>query len=109
METKYNGHIHRYVAPIFGETIAYISKLINNNNQILWKLQNKIRFDIRSVHLTSKAGPLIFCIPCIISSCMEEVKIGVIYNTLIDSNGGGGGGGVSISVHMHHRQYSFLI
>ena len=27
-------------------------------------------------------------IPCFINSCMEEVKVGVIYNTLLDSNEG---------------------
>ena len=35
METKYNGHIHRYGTPIFGRYVVYISKPINNNNQIL--------------------------------------------------------------------------
>ena len=30
-----------------------------------------------------------FCfIPCFINSCMEEVQVGVIYNTLLDSNEG---------------------
>ena len=28
------------------------------------------------------------CFPCIINSCMEEVYVGVIYNTLLDSNEG---------------------
>ena len=30
-----------------------------------------------------------FCfIPCFINSCVEEVQVGVIYNTLLDSNEG---------------------
>ena len=28
METKYNGHIHRY-----GKIVVYLSKAVNNNNQ----------------------------------------------------------------------------
>ena len=32
METKYNGHIHRYGTPTFGKIVVYISKPINNNN-----------------------------------------------------------------------------
>ena len=35
METKYNGHIHRHGTPVFGKIVVYISKSINNNNQIL--------------------------------------------------------------------------
>ena len=38
METKYNGHIHMNGTPIFGKIVVYVSKPINNNNQILWKL-----------------------------------------------------------------------
>ena len=45
-----------------------------------------------SVLLTSKVGLFWFffvCfIPCFINSCMEEVQVGVIYNTLLDSNEG---------------------
>ena len=42
-----------------------------------------------------------FCsIPCFINSCVEEVQVGVIYNTLLDSN-------ERISVHVHRRQYIF--
>ena len=33
-ETKSNGHIHRYGTSIFGNIAVYVSKLINNNNQI---------------------------------------------------------------------------
>ena len=33
-ETKYNGHIHRYGTPVFGNIVVYVSKPINNNNQI---------------------------------------------------------------------------
>ena len=38
METKYNNHIHRYGTSVFGEIVVNISKSINNNNQIFWKL-----------------------------------------------------------------------
>ena len=30
METKYNGHIHRYGTPLFGKIIVYLSKLIKD-------------------------------------------------------------------------------
>ena len=36
MESKHNGHIHRYETPIVGKIVVYISKLINNN-QIYWR------------------------------------------------------------------------
>ena len=36
LETKYNGHIHRYGTPI--KIVVYISKAINNNNKIFWRL-----------------------------------------------------------------------
>ena len=38
--TKHNGHIHRYGKSIFGNIVVYtyISKPIDNNNQILWRL-----------------------------------------------------------------------
>ena len=32
MDTKYNSHIHRYVASGFGEIVVNISKSIKNNN-----------------------------------------------------------------------------
>ena len=38
METKYNSHIHRYGTSIFGKIVVNISKSINNNNQIFWRL-----------------------------------------------------------------------
>ena len=38
MEIKYNGHIHRYGTPIFGKIVVYISKPINNSDQIFWRL-----------------------------------------------------------------------
>ena len=37
METKHNGHIQRYGTPVFGN-IVYVSKPINNNNQLRWGL-----------------------------------------------------------------------
>ena len=38
METKYNSHIHRNETSIFGKIAVDISKSINNNNQIFWRL-----------------------------------------------------------------------
>ena len=38
METKYNSHIHGYGTSLFGKIAVDISKSINNNNQILWRL-----------------------------------------------------------------------
>ena len=38
METNYNSHIHRYGTSIFGKIVVDISKSINNNNQIFWRL-----------------------------------------------------------------------
>ena len=45
----------------------------------------------------------IFCIPFIIDSCMEEVLVGVIYSTLLDSIEGD----LRPPDHMHRRQYIF--
>ena len=33
MVTKYDGHIHRYGALVFGKLVIYVSKSIDNNNQ----------------------------------------------------------------------------
>ena len=38
METKHNGHIHRYGTPIFGNIVVYVSKPITSNNQLFWRL-----------------------------------------------------------------------
>ena len=38
METRHNGHIHKYKTPLFGNIVVYVSKPINNANQILWRL-----------------------------------------------------------------------
>ena len=38
METKHIDHIHSYGTPIFGNIVVYVSKPINNDNQILWVL-----------------------------------------------------------------------
>ena len=38
METKYNSHIDRYGTSVFGKIVIDISKSINNNNQIFWRL-----------------------------------------------------------------------
>ena len=78
METKYTSHIHRDRTSIFGKIVVNISKSIKNNNQIFRRLSNLIKFHIQGV----------CCITCIINSCMEEVYVGVIYNTQLDSNEG---------------------
>ena len=71
-----------YGTPIFGNIVVYVSKPINNNNKIIWRHLNTVRFDIPSVIFTSKAGLSIFC--CI--PCMEETFVGLIYNKLLDLN-----------------------
>ena len=38
MVTKYDGYIHRYGALVFGKLVIYVSKSIDNNNQIIWRL-----------------------------------------------------------------------
>ena len=54
METKHNSNIHRYGTSVFGKLVVNISKSINNNNQIFWRLLKIIRFDMPSVPLASK-------------------------------------------------------
>ena len=70
METKHNGHIHRYRTPIFGNIVVNVSKPINNNNQILWRLQNIVQFHMPNVLVTSETRLFNFCY---IIFCMEEV------------------------------------
>ena len=38
METKRSGYIHMYGTPIVDDIVVYVSKLINNDSQILWGL-----------------------------------------------------------------------
>ena len=38
MEIKPDGYIHKYGIPIFGNIFVYVSKPINHDYQILWKL-----------------------------------------------------------------------
>ena len=38
IETKQNGHIHRYGKLIFGKIVVYVSEPTNNNDQTLWRL-----------------------------------------------------------------------
>ena len=38
METKHNSLIHKYGILIFGEIVVYVSKPINNDNQLIWRL-----------------------------------------------------------------------
>ena len=37
--TKHNGRIQRYVASIFGDIIIKVSKSINKEKQVFWRLQ----------------------------------------------------------------------
>ena len=36
VEIKHNSHIHRYGTPIFGNIVVYVSKPIDNDNQIIY-------------------------------------------------------------------------
>ena len=43
--------------PTLGNIVVYVSKPINNNNQILWRLWNIISFDMPSVfYIESKTS-----------------------------------------------------
>ena len=44
--TKYNGRIQRYGASIFGDIIIKVSKSINKEKQVFWRLQYIARFDV---------------------------------------------------------------
>ena len=68
METKPNGHIHRYETSISGNIVVYVSKPINDNRQILSRLLDST-CQVPSLHRKQD----FCCIPCIINSCMEEV------------------------------------
>ena len=46
MDTKHNGHIHRYETHTFGNIVINVSKPINNNSPILWRLWHIVRFDM---------------------------------------------------------------
>ena len=37
VQTKHNGNFHRHGTPIFGNSVVYVSKAINDD-KILWKL-----------------------------------------------------------------------
>ena len=54
--TKPSGRIHRYGASIFGDIIINISKSINKEKQIFWRLQYIARFDVPSVLIASRTG-----------------------------------------------------
>ena len=89
METAHNSLIHKYGISIFSEIFVYVSKPINNDNQLIWRLKSIIRFDMSMFFLHRKQGFLIFgCISYVIDSCMEEVIVDVIYGTQLDLNGG---------------------
>ena len=47
--TKPNGRIHRYGASMLGDIIINVSKSINKEKQVFWRLQYIARFDVQSV------------------------------------------------------------
>ena len=58
--TMPNSRIHRYGASIFGDIIINVSKSINKEKQIFWRLQYIARFDVPSVLIASRTGFLQF-------------------------------------------------
>ena len=58
--TKPNGRIQRYGASIFGDIIINVSKSINKEKQVFWRLQYIARFDVQSVLIASRTGFLQF-------------------------------------------------
>ena len=58
--TKPNGRIQRYGASIFGDIIINVSKSINKEKRVFWRLQYKARFDVPSVLIASRTGFLQF-------------------------------------------------
>ena len=58
--TKPNGRIQRYGASIFGDIIIKVSKSINKEQQVFWRLQYIARFDVPSVLIASRTGFLQF-------------------------------------------------
>ena len=54
--TKHNGRIQRYGAFIFGDIIIKVSKSINKEKQVFWRLQYIARFDVPSVLIASRTG-----------------------------------------------------
>ena len=47
--TKHNGRIHRYGAFIFGDNIVSVSKSINEEKQIFWRLYYIVGVSNRSI------------------------------------------------------------
>ena len=58
--TKRNGRIQRYGAYIFGDIIIKVSKSIDKEKQVFWRLQYIARFDVPSVLIASRTGFLQF-------------------------------------------------
>ena len=54
--TKPNSHIQRYGASIFGDITINVSKSINKEKQVFWRLQYIARFDVASVLIASRTG-----------------------------------------------------
>ena len=58
--TKHNGRIQRYGASIFNDIIIKVSKSINKEKLVFWRLQYIARFDVLSVLIASRTGFLQF-------------------------------------------------
>ena len=56
MVTKYDGHIHRYGALVFGKLVIYVSKSIDNNNEVV--KYDLIRHAKCSYYIESKTFPI---------------------------------------------------
>ena len=63
--TKPNGRIHRYGAFIFDDIIINVSKSINKEKQIFWRLQYIAWFDMPSALIASRTGVLQFLLQAI--------------------------------------------
>ena len=57
--TKPNGRIQRYGASIFGDIIIKVSKSINKEQQVFWRLQYIARFDVRECTWISQVVQLL--------------------------------------------------
>ena len=73
METKHGGHIHGYGAPIFASNVVYVSKPINNHDDVIkckhfpryWPFVRGIyRSPVNSPHRGQLNGALMFYLIC---------------------------------------------
>ena len=90
----YDGNSSTTVISMGMEHLSLVKLLININRLttiIKYFGGYKIQLDAtcQVLFLLRKQDFFIFCsIPCFINSCMKVVQVGVIYNTLLDSNEG---------------------